>query len=159
MRVSLLAPMAAFTLALAGCSGGDNGPEVPKSTAKGVTIQEARLVLPLVSGNPGAVYFNLVNEGEAPQKLMSVDVTGVEMTMVHETIDTGGVAKMQTAQNVVVPAQGSLAFEPGGKHVMVMGLSPDLKPNTRTVLTINFDTGDKASVELPVISQAAAAGK
>lgn len=154
MRVFLLAPVAAVTLVLAACSGEKSASDAPKSAVEGLAITEARLVLPLVSDNPAAVYFTLANQGDAPQQVKSVSVEGAGMTMVHETVDVGGHSKMQMAENVVVPAKGTVEFAPGGKHVMVTGLKPELKANAKTVLTIDFDSGAKASAELPVIAAA-----
>ncbi|MCW1403239.1 copper chaperone PCu(A)C [Novosphingobium sp. MW5] len=156
MRAVLLAPALVSALFVAGCSGQDA--EIPKTTAEGVQVLEPRMVLPIVKDSPGAVYFNLVNDSDKAKKVMSIDVAGTDMAMIHDTIETGGRSSMQMAQNVVVPAHGSMAFAPGGRHVMVTGIKGEIKAGVNTVLKINFDDGDVFAAPIPVIPPAAAAG-
>lgn len=158
MRARLLAPGLAVSLLLAGCSDGGGNVTVTKSTAEGMQVVEPRMVMPIVKDSPGAVYFNLVNTSDQPQKILSIDVAGADMTMIHDTIDKGDHSSMTMAQNVVVPAQGMMAFVPGGRHVMVTGIKPELRAGVNTVLKINFASGDVLATTIPVISPAAAAG-
>lgn len=157
MRARLLAPALISVLLVAGCSGGKEA-AIPKTTAQGLQVVEPRMVMPIVKGSPGAVYFNLVNDSDQPQKVLSIDVAGADMAMAHDTIDKGGHSTMTMAQNVVVPAHGTMAFAPGGRHVMVTGIKSELKAGVNTVLRINFANGDVLATPIPVISPAAAAG-
>lgn len=157
MLARLLAPALVSALLLTGCSGGKEA-AIPKSTAEGLQVVEARLVLPIVKDSPGAVYFGLVNDSDQPQKVMSIDVAGADMAMIHDTIDKGGHSSMNMVQNVVVPAHTTMAFAPGGRHVMVTGIKPELKAGVNTVLKLNFESGDVLATSIPVISPAAAAG-
>lgn len=159
MRSRLLAPAIAVSLMLlAGCSKGNGDVVVSKSSAEGMQVTEPRLVLPIVKDSPGAVYFTLVNSSAKPRKVMSIEVAGGGMAMIHDTVDKGGHSSMTMAHDVVVPAGSSMAFAPGGRHVMVTGLKPDLKPGVDTELKINFDTGDALVASLPVTTPTAAAG-
>ncbi|MFM5932361.1 MAG: copper chaperone PCu(A)C [Novosphingobium sp.] len=163
MRARMLAPVHALALSLTalvgGCSGGGgNEVQIPKSTAEGITIVEPRLVLPIVKDSAGAVYFTIANETDKPQKILSIDVGGTDMAMIHDTIDKGGVSSMQMVQSATVPANGSMVFAPGGRHVMVTGLKPELQAGVNTLLKVNFDNGDIAAVAIPVIPPAAASG-
>jgi copper(I)-binding protein len=65
---------------------------------------------------------------------------------------------MQMVQSVTVPANGSMVFSPGARHVMVTGLKPELQAGVNTLLKVNFDNGDIAAVAMPVIPPAAASG-
>ena len=151
MRARLLAPAPVIAglsaLLLAGCSGGEEA-AIPKTTAEGLQVQEQRLVLPIVKDSPGAAYFNLVNDSDQPQKILSVDVGGTDMSMIHDTIDKGGHSSMTMVQNVVVPAHTTMAFAPGGRHVMVTGIKPELQAGVNTVLKINFANGDVLEILL-----------
>lgn len=155
MRAVLLASALAASLVLSGCSSGDNEVAVPSSTAEGVQVQDGRLVLPLVKDGAGAIYLNLVNDSDQPKKILSIDVAGVDMTMVHETLDKGGVSSMQMVENAVVPAHGNMVFAPGGRHIMLMGLKPDLKAGGSALLKVNFEGGAFVAAAIPVVPAAA----
>lgn len=158
LPASALAPALLSVLLVAGCSG-DKEVAVPKTTAEGMQVVEPRMVMPIVKDSPGAVYFNLVNDSDQPQKVLSIDVAGADMAMIHDTIDKGGHSSMNMVPNVMVPAHGAMAFAPGARHVMVTGIKPELKAGMNTVLRINFENGDLLATSIPVISPAAAAGQ
>ena len=147
----------ALSLLLAACGSDDETPRLENSK-NGVEIVDARLVLPIVSGGAGAAYFTVNNGTDAPISIVTVEVAASSMAMMHETLDTGGHSSMQMLGKVDVPAHQSVAFAPGGKHVMVTGMSPQIKVNTMTYLTLTYGDGDKSRTELPVVPQAAAGG-
>lgn len=149
MRAVLLAPALISALFVAGCSGGQED-TIPKATDASVQVVEGRLVLPIVKDNPGAVYFNLVNASDAAKKVLSVDVAGGDMTMIHDTVDEGGKSTMVMLHEVPVPAKATVTFAPGGRHVMVMGIKPDLKAGATTELKVNFEGGDVVTATIPV---------
>jgi copper(I)-binding protein len=44
---------------------------------------------------------------------------------------------------IAVPARGSVALEPGGLHVKLIGLTRELEPGTEVALTLHFaEAGD-----------------
>ena len=70
----------ALALALAGCGSNAPAPS-PSETAEaapeappGITLSDARIQLPLVSGRPGAAYFSVSQANGAPRKVVGVAV-------------------------------------------------------------------------------------
>ncbi len=155
MRAFRLSLMLAATFAITACNQQTSTHKVSNAKS-GITISDARLVLPAVTGNPAAAYFSVNNETDQPAKILTVDVGGAGMAMMHETLNMGARSTMQDLSNTVVPAHQSLVFSPGGKHVMVTGLTDLIKKGTNTTLTLNFDDGQKAGVDLPVVPAGAA---
>ena len=147
----LLAVLA--TVTLSACKGADK-PEAAASAAPegkpGVTISGARLVLPAVTGNPGAAYFALDNQGKAMVAIASVAVTGAGKTQIHT-------ADMKPVDHAEAEPRTTLKFEPGQVHVMVFDVSPDLKAGSETELTVIFTDGDKLSVPAKIEAMGAAA--
>lgn len=158
MLARLLAPGLAVSLLLAGCSDGGGNVTVTKSTAEGVQVTEPRMVMPIVKDSPGAVYFNLVNDSDQPQKVLSIDVDGTDMAMIHDTVDKGGVSTMTMVHDVEVPAHGTMAFAPGARHVMVTGIKPEIKAGAKAVLRIKFANGKVLETSIPVTTPAATSG-
>ena len=147
---------------LAGCSG--KSPETTQTTAAeattaaapetkpGLSLEGGRLVLPAVAGNPAAAYFTLTNNSPKAVTVAAVDVAGSMMVMLHETKQAGGHSTMgDLAPPVLQPGQ-SVAFAPGGKHVMIHDVPPEWKVGGTTELTLTFADGDKLSAPLTIMA-------
>ena len=51
---------------------------------------------------------------------------------------------------VAVPAEGSVKFEPGGKHVMLFNLNPVVKPRNTIAMIFTFASGAQLQAQVPV---------
>ena len=142
----------ALAFALAGC--GSNQPQPSPSQAAeaapeappGITLRDARIQLPLVSGRPGAAYFTLSQANGAPRKIVGVAVEMAGRAEMHET--KGGT--MAPVTEVEIGPGKTVKFAPGGNHVMLFDLDPKLRFSKGADLTVTFDGGDKASAPAPV---------
>lgn len=117
-----------------------------------VTLTGGRLVLPAVAGNPAAAYFELKNEGKKPETIAAVSVGDATSAEMHET--KGG--KMTPLKTLNLAAKAAASFKPGGKHVMVFGLSQQASSGASVEITLTFQNGDKLS-SLLTIEKAGAA--
>lgn len=151
-RAMLAIVAAGWTLALAGCGSNEPQPSpsevaLPAPDAPpGITLSEARIQLPLVSGRPGAAYFTVSQANGAPRKVVGVAVEMTGRAEMHET--KGGT--MAQVNAVEIGAGKTIKFAPGGYHVMLFELDPKLRFASEVELTLTFDGGDKASVRAPV---------
>jgi len=135
---------------LAGCQKGAEQPAAEASDAApeapaGIAVSNGRLVLPAVKGNPGAVYFDVTNNGKADTAIAGASVEGAQSAMLHTTTQTGGMASMQHMDSVPLAKGATVSFAPGGNHVMAMDLSDTLKAGASTEVTLTFADGDKVS--------------
>lgn len=115
-------------------------------SASGVTAADAWVRLPAVPQNPGAAYFT-VTGGGADEVLTGVATPVAARSELHESMSAGGMMTMRALPNIAVPAGESIAFEPGGRHVMLFEISPDIRAGAQTTLTLRFESG--RSVEIP----------
>lgn len=115
----------------------ETGPEAPE----GISVTNARLMLPAVAGNPGAVYFDVANAGTTGKMIRAASVTGAGSAMMHTTTEAG---MQETLQVMVEPGQ-TLKFEPGGAHLMAMNLADTVAAGGQTEVTLTFVGGDKIS--------------
>jgi copper(I)-binding protein len=148
MRHMTLA-LASAVLLLAGCS--QQTPSDPDAKP-GLSASDARLVLPAVSGNPGAAYFSVTNASDKETSLANVAIDGAGKTELHET-KAGSMAPLNWVQ--LAPGQ-TVTFAPGGKHVMAFGLDPKLKAGGTAEMTLVFSDGDKLSLPIKVEAAGAA---
>ena len=139
-----IVPMLGVPLALAACN---RAPEAPQ-----VTVEDAVVAVPAVPGVPGAAYFTLRTNVD-PTRLVSVASPQVQRIELHGTIargDMSGMAPLQPADLTFSPS-APLAFAPGGKHAMLMGVDPALRPGAKVRLTLTFEGAPPASVEADVV--------
>lgn len=62
------------------------------------------------------------------------------MVETHEVVMADGEMKMQKKEGgIVIPAGESLTLEPGGLHIMLMGLKEAILDGDKVTLTIDFD--------------------
>jgi len=71
---------------------------------------------------------------------------------IHETVELdGGVMRMQRVDGgVAVPAGGRVAFEPGGRHLMVIGITVDLAEGDALPLVLEFERAGRVEVQARV---------
>ncbi|MEO0982302.1 MAG: copper chaperone PCu(A)C [Pseudomonadota bacterium] len=102
---------------------------------------------------PAAAFFILKNDGDADDRLIEARVApdfaeGVEL---HTTLIDGAVARMRhLTDGAAVPAGGKVAFEPGGKHVMLFGLAAPLSEGESFPMTLVFENAGEVEVEVVI---------
>jgi copper(I)-binding protein len=138
-------------LGLSSCGGApdEEAPAGPVEMA-GIEVSNARLILPAVAGNPGAVYFDLTYNGERNTQLRSVSVEGAESTILHEMIEWDRRTEMAEMVPPVLKPGETLSFAPGGKHVMAMNLAEGLEAGGTTQVTISFAGGNNFSFDAEI---------
>ncbi|QZD88281.1 copper chaperone PCu(A)C [Qipengyuania psychrotolerans] len=142
--------LAGSSLGLAACGGAQEETPSAATDAAGLSIANARMVLPAVEGNPAAIYFDLTNDGERGVAVRKVEVDGAGKTEVHATTEWDGKMEMGETGPQAVQAGDTLKFEPGGLHIMVFDLSPDLVAGSETAMTLTVAGGKSATFTVPI---------
>ncbi|WP_337192558.1 copper chaperone PCu(A)C [Novosphingobium silvae] len=149
---ALLATVA-LALALGGCGKAPDSPtQTNEATVSGpdakpgLAASDGKLVLPVIAGRPGAVYFTVRNDGSVPATLAGVHLAGASKAEMHQT--KGG--SMAPVESLPIDPGASVVFAPGGLHVMAFGLSDSVKAGGTTEMTLTFSDGDKLSMPLHV---------
>ena len=132
-----LALAAAAALPLA-CSEAPEQTEANPDAPEGIAVENGRLMLPAVAGNPGALYFEVKNDSDKNRVIRAVSVAGAGRAEMHT-------ADMQMITQLTVPPKSSTAFEPAGEHVMVMDLADTVVAGGEAEATATFVGGDKVS--------------
>ncbi|MFZ9396748.1 MAG: copper chaperone PCu(A)C [Erythrobacter sp.] len=143
--------LAASSLTLAACGEqAEPAAETAPEGIAGLTVTNARLVLPPVAGNPAAVYFDLAYEGDRGLSIRRADVTQAKEAMLHAYADNNGMMQMGESMPIALTKGTKIAFEPGGYHVMVFELAPEVQPGGKGAVTLTVSGGDKQSFEAEV---------
>ena len=131
----------AGAMLLAGC---DRPP--PDGT---VMVSDAWIRLPAAKSRPGGAFFRM-EAGSEGTRLVGVSSPAVRWIELHETEMKGSIAKMKRRKEVEFPSRGELVFEAGGRHAMLFGISPRLKPGDSIPLTFSFNVAPPVTVEAEV---------
>ncbi len=101
---------------------------------------------------PGAAYFVLINEGETDDRLVAATpVAFAEAAEIHTHINDDGVMRMRPlVDGLVIPAGETIAFEPGGLHVMMFGLGAPLAEGEVHRLRLTFEQAGEIEVAVNV---------
>lgn len=143
----LLALALAATVPLAACKQAATDKAATAPDAKpGLSVSDAKLVLPVVKGNPGAAYFTIRNASEAATSLAAVHIDGVGKTEMHETKD----GTMSQLNWVEIKPGESVTFARGGKHVMAFDIADSLVVGGKAEVTLTFSGGDKVSAPITI---------
>jgi copper(I)-binding protein len=103
-----------------------------------------------MSGTNSAVYFVIMNDGDEADTLIGATSEVASSTEMHETRIENDVAQMVPVSRVEVPAYGSIEFKPGGYHVMLIGLTQDLKVGDTFKLTLQFEKSGEVELDVPI---------
>lgn len=99
---------------------------------------------------PSAGYFLVHNNSDDQVELLAAASPSYKDIMLHETIQEDGMAKMQSAGKLTIPAQASLGFVPGGLHAMFEQPTAELKVGETMQMELLFDDDRKVNVECKV---------
>ena len=106
MRLSILL----LTALLAACGA----PQPP------VIVSDLEITKPMPGRNMSAGFFVIANNTDESIRITSVTSPQFESVEIHETTVTDGISRMRKLEELLVPAQGSVTLERGGKHLMLM---------------------------------------
>ena len=114
---------------------------------EGVEIREA-WSRPASQGGNGAVYF-VIRSSEADE-LIGVASDVADAVEMHESKMNGDVMEMQQLKSILLNAGEQVTFEPGGLHIMLIGLKQDLKVGDEFGITLHFKNVQDLNVNVPV---------
>ena len=97
-----------------------------------------------------AAYFVLTTDGEDSDRLVAATTPIAERAEIHDHLIEDGIARMRPVDAIdVLPGQ-SVTLEPGGLHIMLMGLTKKLEPGATLPLTLSFEKAGEMDIELPI---------
>ncbi len=101
-------------------------------------------------GGASAAYMAISTTGEADRLVAAESPVAARVELHTHLLDAQGVARMREVEGVDVPAGGEALLEPGGLHVMLMGLSAPLTAGQVIPLTLRFERAGAVELVVPV---------
>ncbi|HNM97322.1 MAG TPA: copper chaperone PCu(A)C [Marmoricola sp.] len=145
MRARTLAALAAATLLFTGCgstepTGDAQQPAADKAATLTVTDPWVKATK---EGEMTGAFGKFTNDGDTDVTIVKATSAASPMLELHEVVMADdGTMKMQPKEGgFVVPAGKSLTLEPGGLHIMFMGVAQDLNPGDEVTVTLEYSDG------------------
>ena len=139
-RLRLLS-VAVVTLAvLAACSVAASAPTIAGAWAR-----------PAPVGGDTAAYLTITTGAGQADALLSASSPGANMVQVHEvSTDASGMTGMHPIDRLDIPAGTTVTLEPGGHHLMVMGVTSELAVGGKLELDLVFEHAGKIVVQAEI---------
>lgn len=101
-------------------------------------------------GLNSAAYMTLKNSGKVSDKLLRVDSDVAQAVELHVSEMKDGVMRMHPVEFIEVPAQSSVELQPGGLHIMLIGVKKELGVGDSVLLDLIFEQSGKMTVSAEV---------
>jgi copper(I)-binding protein len=134
----MLMSVLAIAFLLSGCAA---------PATEGVEVHDAWARAAAQSGN-GAIYF--VIRSSAADELVGVSSDVADAVEMHESKMSGDLMEMRQLESVPLGAGDQVTFEPGGLHIMLIGLKQDLKAGDEFEITLHFKNYQDIPLRIPV---------
>lgn len=123
------------------------GADAPAVSATGGWIR-------LLPGNlPAGGYVTFVNGSDRALAIVDASSPDYANAMIHRSSTEGGMGRMEMVDNVPLPPKGTVAFSPGGYHVMLSDPKHPVKAGDKLVVT--FKLSDGAALPVTLIARPA----
>jgi hypothetical protein len=134
-------------MSVTACSRASEGPDIMVEHAwvRPVVVSDA------ATGSwNSAVYCVVENRGQADEHLVAASTDAAATVEIHESRVADGVMRMRQVEAVAVNAGERVALEPGGLHIMLMGVTRSLVAGDTIEVTLRFTTSDPLTIRVPV---------
>ena len=152
-------------LTCAGCTP-TSGPQIQVTGAwvRAVNIQQATSMpgmpgmtdatsmpgMPGMSVATSAVYLTIQNTGTQADRLVSAASQVAQSVEIHQSQVQNNVASMKLLDMLELPAQSTIQFQPGGYHLMLIGVNRNLNPGDKISVNLQFEKSAPILVEVAV---------
>lgn len=104
---------------------------------------------------PGAVFMSIENRGDITDYLTAIRCAGTQTAELHETKVERNMAHMHSVRSVEIAPGERVELIPGGKHVMLGGLTNTLKKGHTVRCTLTFQRAGTTDVVVQILTAGA----
>ncbi len=118
--------------------------------AAGGSIEISNARARFTTTDVGAVYFDIRSTG-AGDRLVGASAEIAVDTQVHEIVSEGGSSMMRPVEGgIPIDAGGHVSLQPGGYHVMVLGVEEIPDPGTTFEVVLEFERAGRRTITVHV---------
>jgi len=97
-----------------------------------------------------AAYMTIVNRSNEEQSVVGAESPDYERVELHSSSVKNGVSEMRDVDQVAIPANQRVAFEPGGLHVMLIGPKRPHAVDSRVRIVLRLQSGELVEISAVV---------
>ncbi len=101
-------------------------------------------------GMQGGGFFVIRNTGATPDKLLAATSPAAGRLELHTHVRDGDVMRMRPVADIPVPANGEVTLQPGGLHLMLIGLTQPMNAGQSVPVTLRFERAGEVTIQLAV---------
>ncbi|MEQ9642761.1 MAG: copper chaperone PCu(A)C [Alphaproteobacteria bacterium] len=109
----------------------------------------------ILASRPGAAYLTIRNVGTNADRLVGATSPVAKSVTIHATDVSGGTMRMRAVSGLEVGTDSEVVLEPGGIHLMLMGLREKLVEGEDLTLVLTFERAGVIELQVPIRSFAA----
>jgi periplasmic copper chaperone A len=98
-----------------------------------------------------AVYLTIRNVGSHGVSLESVSTEAAESAMIHRSAMENGMMTMEHLPELYIAPRENARLEPGGLHIMLVGLRRSLRAGDQIRMNLSFSNGVVLRVDVPIV--------
>ncbi|MBF0275700.1 MAG: copper chaperone PCu(A)C [Nitrospinae bacterium] len=118
--------------------------------AKSIKVHKPVVYATLPGTTTAPVYMELKNVGSENVTVTRVNSTVSVKAEIHGHIHSGGMMKMNYQPKLEIRKGSSVVMEPGGYHIMLIGLNKKLVAGEQVELSFTFSDGSSLTVFAPI---------
>jgi copper(I)-binding protein len=145
VRLRLAIALTAAVCGLTGPAGAE-----PTASVGAITISEAWARASMGQTGTSAVYMTLEASGGQSDRLVAAASPDAARAELHASTMESGVAKMRPLSAIEITSGERTVLEPGGPHVMLMGLGRKLVEGDTLPLSLTFERAGTVELQVPV---------
>lgn len=115
-----------------------------------LSVREAWVAEALPGQRMTAAYMIIANEGDVEEELLSVESEIAENVELHTMEQQGEMMRMRRVDSIVIAPGGEVALEPGGLHIMLIGLTREIKEGDTVEFKLTFESHANLTLSAPV---------
>ena len=97
-----------------------------------------------------AIFMKIENESNKDIDLIKVESSVAKNVELHTHTMSNGMMKMYQVEKIAIKANSETKLQPGGFHIMLIGLNKKLKENHIVEVKLTFSNGEKVEIKAPV---------
>ena len=97
-----------------------------------------------------AAFMKISNKGAAAHALVGGSTPAAKAVELHTHTMDGGMMRMRQVEKIDLPAGETVSLQPGGLHMMLIGLQQKLVPMESIPVTLRFEDGSETTLKVPV---------
>ena len=119
--------------------------------AADVVVTENVYARPTIPNIPmGAMYLTLTNTGKLSHSLVAASSSVADSLELHGHEMSGGMMRMRQADKIELAAEQTVILQPGGLHVMLIGVTQPLIENSSFEVKLVFEDTSEKVVEVAI---------